>query len=547
MTQAPSHTTVLIIGGGPAGLLTSVLLARYGIASVIVEKYGERRGQPKAHAINPRSLEILRQAGVDTTTLRASGANEEDGGLVRFVDSVAGVQLGSIPYERQDKEVLECTPEPLFNIAQPKVEDHLRDVSEKTGLVSLLKPWQWESCIQEDDGSILSAVTNRMTGALSKIRSRYLIGCDGSNARSRNQLGIPFEPLYGHGVSPIHYVSVHIKADFSSLPPGILWFVMNDEKVETFICYDRREEWVFIMNFDPSEIHESEFTEAYSHKALCLQALGRPLPYQVRQITAWSTLPRIAQSYRSATIRNAFLAGDAAHAFPSTGGLGINTGFGDVHNLVWKISAVEKGWVASDAFLDTYTEERRPVAVANSKQSAINQTKIGRLAEALFRGNVDIEARIADPASRREIEAALNDNRDHFDSLNLQIGYVYGSPVDRNCSDFIPEVRPGARLPHAWVERDGRRLSSLDLVDGFSFVLLVSQDFPISTGHSRISVPVTVLRLGQDIFDASGRWTHLLGLDASSTGVVVRPDQHIIGSVGSVDEFVLLITRFLGR
>ncbi|EXA32380.1 hypothetical protein FOVG_16426 [Fusarium oxysporum f. sp. pisi HDV247] len=547
MTQAPSHTTVLIIGGGPAGLLTSVLLARYGIASVIVEKYGERRGQPKAHAINPRSLEILRQAGVDTKTLRASGANEEDGGLVRFVDSVAGVQLGSIPYERQDKEVLECTPEPLFNIAQPKVEDHLRDVSEKTGLVSLLKLWQWESCIQEGDGSILSAVTNRMTGALSKIRSRYLIGCDGSNARSRNQLGIPFEPLYGHGVSPIHYVSVHIKADFSSLPPGILWFVMNDEKVETFICYDRREEWVFIMNFDPSEIHESEFTEAYSHKALCLQALGRPLPYQVRQITAWSTLPRIAQSYRSATIRNAFLAGDAAHAFPSTGGLGINTGFGDVHNLVWKISAVEKGWVASDAFLDTYTEERRPVAVANSKQSAINQIKIGRLAEALFRGNVDIEARIADPASRREIEAALNDNRDHFDSLNLQIGYIYGSPIDRNCSDFIPEVRPGARLPHAWVERDGRRLSSLDLVDGFSFVLLVSQDFPISTGHSRISVPVTVLRLGQDIFDASGRWTHLLGLDASSTGVVVRPDQHIIASVGSVDEFVLLITRFLGR
>lgn len=278
-----------------------------------------------------------------------------------------------------------------------------------------------------------------------------------------------------------------------------------------------------------------------------MQALGRYLPYQVRQITTWYTLPRIAQRYRSTTIRNAFLAGDAAHSFPSTGGLGINTGIGDIHNLAWKINAEEKSWVSTDAFLDTYTEERRPVAVANAKQSALNQTKIGRFTEALFRGNEDIETRMSDPTSRREIEDALNDNRDHFNLLNLQIGYVYGSPVHRNCSDFLPESRPGARLPHAWVESDGRHLSTLDLVDGFGFVLFVSNDFHILAIDPSISVPVTILRLGQDVFDASGQWAHFLGLDAKSTGILVRPDQHIVGSVGSAEEVVPLITESLDR
>lgn len=268
MEQFPSHTTVLIVGGGPIGLLSGILLARYGIASVIVEKYKERKGQPKAHAINPRSLEILRQAGIDTGRLREAGANAEDASLVRFVTSMTGLQLGSLPYERQDTEVLESTPEPLFNIPQPKVEDSLRELCHETGHISSLKPWQWESCTQEADGSISSTITNRMTGISSTIRSKYLIGCDGSNARSREQLAVLFDTLDGHASTPIHYVSVHIKADFSALPPGILWFVMNNKMVEAFICYDRKDEWVFAMNCDPSEVRDAEFTEAYCRERL---------------------------------------------------------------------------------------------------------------------------------------------------------------------------------------------------------------------------------------------------------------------------------------
>lgn len=207
---------------------------------------------------------------------------------------------------------------------------------------------------------------------------------------------------------------------------------------------------------------------------------------------------------------------------------------------------MERGWAHTDAILDTYTQERRPVAISNAKQSALNQTKIGRLTETIFSGNEDIETRMSDPSSRREIEDALNDNRDHFDSLNLQIGYVYGSTATRSCSEFVPECRPGARLPHAWVERHGRRLSTLDLVDGFCFVLFVSNGFDtLGLDHS-LSIPVTIIRLGHDVSDASGWWTQLMGLD-KSTGVLVRPDQHIIGCVGSAAEVAPLITRVFGR
>ncbi|KAH6999264.1 FAD-binding monooxygenase, partial [Ilyonectria sp. MPI-CAGE-AT-0026] len=442
---------VLIIGGGPIGLLSSILLAKYGIPSTIVEKHMERLGQPKACAINPRSLEILRQLGIATANLRSQGASPDDANLVRFAVTVAGAQLGSIPFERQDEAVLESTPEPLFNVPQPILEDMLKVLALKTGLVLLFKPWKWESCVQEEDGQISSSLTNLTTGMTSTIRSKYLLGCDGSHARSREQLSVPFDTLEGHFPEPIHYVTVHLKANFSELPNGILWFVMNDRTIEVFICYDRKDNWVFVMNYDPAVTPASEFTEAYCRQRLD-KALGRQLPYEVRGITTWYTHPRIAQQYRSSTIRNAYLAGDAAHSFPSTGGLGINTGIADAHNLAWKINAAEKGWASMDEFLDTYTEERRPVAIANARQSALNQTKIGRLAEALFHGNEDIESRLSNPDSRKEIKEAIEDNRDHFDSLNLQIGYVYGSDPTRNCSDFVPECLPGARLPHAWIE-----------------------------------------------------------------------------------------------
>jgi 2-polyprenyl-6-methoxyphenol hydroxylase-like FAD-dependent oxidoreductase len=81
-------------------------------------------------------------------------------------------------------------------------------------------------------------------------------------------------------------------------------------------------------------------------------------------------------------MRNIFLAGDAAHSFPPTGGLGLNSGLADVHNLAYKIAAVHQGW-ATDRILETYQSERQHVAEVNSKQSVKNGKKIFGLLKTL--------------------------------------------------------------------------------------------------------------------------------------------------------------------
>lgn len=257
----------------------------------------------------------------------------------------------------------------------------------------------------------------------------------------------------------------------------------------------------------------------------------------------WKTSPKVAASYRSKSVPHAFLAGDAAHSFPPTGGLGMNTGIGDIHNLVWKIYAVEKGWTF-DSFLDTVTPERWAVANDNSKQSKVNEENIFRLVSAIFKPRMTAEELWADEFSRKEIQNAIRHQHDHFNSLNLVLGYVYGRDHVRGPSDYRKENVPGARLPHEWVETGaGDRISTLDLVDGYEFVLFTSSGLTTKKEVEIQGVPVSVVQLGRDFIDHSGEWTKVLGL-TQDAAVLVRPDQHIVGLVTSMEKVSDLLTGY---
>lgn len=280
--QPPTQIPVLIIGGGPIGLLAGLLLGKRGISSVILEKHAQRLGQPKAHAINPRSLEILRQAGVDTAYLRKLGASAKDADAVRFVLSMKGLEVGWLPYERQDKAVTELTPEPLFNIAQPVLENYLAKAALETGLVSIWREWQWKSCTQFEDKTISSTVLDKHTNLEIVMTSKYLLGCDGAHAMSRDIFQIPFETLDGLPPAPIHYVSVNFDADLSKEKTGTLWFILTKNAGKrNFIAYDRSSNWVFVTTFDPLETPRDVFTEEYCRflidqvSDLNIEALGR--------------------------------------------------------------------------------------------------------------------------------------------------------------------------------------------------------------------------------------------------------------------------------
>lgn len=123
-------------------------------------------------------------------------------------------------------------------------------------------------------------------------------------------------------------------------------------------------------------------------------------------------------------------AGDAAHSFPPTGGLGLNSGIADVHNLAYKIAAVHQGW-GSRALLETYTAERKHVAEVNSKQSVKNGKKIFSFLKMLGTAGIqDVEearrnlySTVRDPSKQEMIKAHVEGQREHFD--NVSYGSVF--------------------------------------------------------------------------------------------------------------------------
>ena len=137
------ETTVLIVGGGPVGLLGAHLLSRCGVNTMVAEKHLQRLEAPKAHALNPRSLEICAAAGLALDEIHAAATLTADGAFVRMMETLSAPPIGVIPYERQDEAVRALTPWPLINIEQPKFEQVLERAVAKAPNVDLKRGLEW--------------------------------------------------------------------------------------------------------------------------------------------------------------------------------------------------------------------------------------------------------------------------------------------------------------------------------------------------------------------------------------------------------------------
>lgn len=113
-TDIAHDVDVLIVGGGPSGLLQAYLLQKLNVSCLVIERYANRLGAPKAHALSPRSLEICRQFGLDTNQLRRLGTPRSEAYWVNFVTQLGKEPVGRLPYERMDPAVLQATPEVCF-------------------------------------------------------------------------------------------------------------------------------------------------------------------------------------------------------------------------------------------------------------------------------------------------------------------------------------------------------------------------------------------------------------------------------------------------
>jgi hypothetical protein len=362
------------------------------------------------------------------------------------------------------------------------------------------------------------------------------------------------------GIPPIAtLVGIHFEADLTPWigeRPGLLYFLMNSQATGIVIALDGRQRWVY---------HRMQFEDGLSDDAAVeaarLATGVSDVPLTVKSVRPWTMTAEVAERFR---VGRVFLAGDAAHRFPPTGGFGLNTGVQDVHNLAWKLALVVTGR-APAALLDTYETERKPVAQSNTDWSVRNFLEGGT---AVGPGNVMATMQLETPGAdvprilaqlRRDIDA----ERDHFDALGQDLGFVYeagaviadGSalpPVVDRAAEYVPNARPGSRAPHVWLARGGERLSTLDLF-GRDFVLLVPAEGGDWSALGALSSPVPVVTrrigTGGDYQDPEGVWRARYGI-AGNGAVLVRPDGHVAWRaqerpVDPAAEIARVVTRIL--
>ncbi len=516
---------VVIAGAGPTGLTAAHLCARLGLSAIVLERRDGPQRSPAAHVINARTFEIWRQAGVTMGPILDACLSPDEAGRVYWVTQLGGEVVGSLPFERQGDEMRAITPTPIRNLSQHRLEPLL--------LAPELEVRYATEAVGASDTS--GGVTVEVDGPEGgyRIEASYLLAADGAASSVRRWLGIEMS-----GPRTIQsFVMVHLAADFRSLvgdDMGVLYFVVDPAVGGTFVNHGADREWVYMHQWDPAVDPVEVFTDDACRELVDAAIVDPAINYDVLGVSTWHMSAQIADRYGSGRI---FLVGDAAHRFPPTGGLGLNTGVADAHNLVWKLAAVEAGW-ADRSILDTYEAERRPVAVFNCDQSLQNAFKLIEVPIAFGFTDDTAESEqamhdtFADPERRRGVEAAIAGQAIHFDLLGLQLGHTYDGPLviadgtaalvlDEPARDYVPSTRPGGRLPHGWI--DGAT-STLDLVD---------VSVPTVLTRSGIVPPALPVAARHRIVDAAV-WDDTFGL-AADLCLVVRPDQHIAARCAVVD------------
>ncbi|MEM8935260.1 MAG: FAD-dependent monooxygenase [Pseudomonadota bacterium] len=538
---------VVISGAGPSGLLASIILAKSGIRHLLVEQRSELHRAPAAHVLKTRTLEIYRMFGFDTAVTDIATPPELQR-YVTYFDQLAGLNYGKLSlYDfRKDAAFKDKSPTRTANLPQDLLEEILYAKATESDLAEI--EFDTSCSDHQDAGDAVHIEIERPGGEKETIRAQYFIAAEGAGSPTRRRMGIEMEGPAGIA----HYVTVYFESDLSKLlkgGEGIVHWCLNLDTPASLIVHDHKKRAVLMIPYDPETQSPEDFP-----KSTCAAYLKNVLgdanhPFEIVTIDKWTMTAQVAERYSQGRV---YLVGDAAHRFPPTGGLGLNTGAQDVYNLLWKVREVLSG-NADPGLLKTYETECRPIAKANCEHSLINQKRnievplaIGitddkaasrENVEALRRGGPESEQRL------KKIAHAIDGQLRHYVSFGLDLAFVYehgallsdGTPVINRIDDptiFEPTAQPGARLPHTWLNHKGERVSSHDLLSYNNFTLIIGSDGEIWTEalNAMADVPfhVEVKEVGRGCTfdDPEGDWQSVSEL--TSTGaLLVRPDGHV--------------------
>ncbi|KAL2641956.1 hypothetical protein R1flu_009543 [Riccia fluitans] len=391
-TGCDTKVPVLIVGAGPVGLTLSILLSKYGIRSMVVEKRTELSRHPQAHFINNRTMEIFRKMEGLADEIENAQPPLDQWRRFVYCNTLAGPVFGTVDHLQPQDTSREKSPTYIAHFSQHRLLPLLLSRAEKlsqalhgeTNTVANdgKKTVSWQGVhfghelvsFSVESGGILARLSslNKDSRLPRKIECRYLVGTDGAGSSVRKMMGIRMEGQEAlQELISVHFWSKSLGDYLVKTQPGMLYFVFNARVIAVIVAHDLEAgEFIAQIPFYPPQQRFEDFSPSVCSD-LIRDVAGLPkLEVDIRTIKRWVMHAQVAETLSSCGGR-IFLAGDSAHRFPPAGGFGMNTGIQDVHNLAWKLAAVINGWAPNELLL-TYNVERHPIAKANTDLSVAN-------------------------------------------------------------------------------------------------------------------------------------------------------------------------------
>ncbi|QFY12126.1 FAD-binding protein [Nonomuraea phyllanthi] len=433
-------TPVLIVGGSLVGLSTALFLTHQGVRCTVVERQPHRSVQFRFGGIHARTMELYRSVGIEDDIRAAGTDNEQSGGVAR-VRNLADPepQWMTLPW---DGDAPLLSPTSFCMCPQDRLEPVLARHARRRG-AEICFDTELRSFLQDDEG-VTAVLVDRADGTERTIRTQYLVAADGVHGQIRTELGID---RHGLGVLE-HWMSIIFRSDLASQLAGRDFRTVFLAEPNGSLVPRADGVWQLAVTYRPADGQRAQdFAVGHFTEQRCLElirtATGRPdLEATIVDVMPWQAASYTAERFRHGRV---FLVGDAAHVMPPTGAFGGNTGIHDAHNLAWKLAAVLSG-AAGPELLDTYQAERKPVVERITTEALL---RLG----SWFRTD-----RPGMPSG-----TPVNEH-------TVMFGYQYrpgaGTFVD-------PRSRPapvGTRAPHVPLDRDGKQVSTLDLL-GSGFTL----------------------------------------------------------------------------